>query len=350
MCLQGVTGEVVFIISDLLTAMSADMKISRFRNETEDSFIYRLCYSALGQWCLNLGRNRVGNIIGTTKHNQTIVLNDLMQKYSKLFPNIATWFMDTNAQPINFSVFIRRVYEETGYLLTGENNHNRLANFGRCLRIGDQSLFFGLPTKISAINGLGVFSEPTGYEVTIKEFLIRDCLTCEEYFKTHFDLIDFYERDINIQELEFFNPMSDSSPSRSWYRKLETDCTVARRYETGPFYRVMQTSDGIKFADEPVEAQDDDFDSYEYRRLYFSMKHHYEHPVKVWVTEIDEEYSKIQIGGHLPNREYYFLLLMSWPEHSAFDKVNFIIKNSLLDEVIATLTNIGLSIIRRIPS
>lgn len=345
MPLQGLIQEVVFLINELLKTMSIQMNIPSFQNETEGSFVYRLCYSALGQWCLSVGRNEDGmNVVGTSKHNQTIVLNALLERYCELFPRIAERFVDSNNQQSNISAYIRRVYEETGYLLTDADNHNRLANYGRSIKFGNQSLFFGIPQEIYAINGLGVFSAPTPYEVIAKDFLIRDSLTCEEYFQARFDPIDFYERDINIQELELFNPLSNSVPSRSWTRNLETDCSVARNFETGSFYRVMQTSSGIRFADEPIEVQSDNITSYEYRRLYFAMKNHYGNPVKGWVTKIDEEYSKIRVGGHLPNREYYFLMLLAWPEHSAFDKANFIIRNCLLEPVLAVLENIGLEI------
>lgn len=332
------------MINDLLDTMSADMNISRYRNESDESFTYRLCYSALGQWCLNVGRNKMGSEIGTTKHNQTIVLNELLARYAELFPFVSDYFVDTSSQPTNLSVFIRRVYEETGCLLTDERNHNRLANFGRSVRIGNVSLFFGLPSEVRAVNGLGVFSAPTTYEVSIKDFLIRDSLTCEEYFKAHFDPIDFCGRDIDLQELEFFNPLANSVPSQSWNKNLVTDCSVARKFKTGPFFRVMKTPDGVRFADEPVEVQSDNFTSYEYRRLYYTLKSHYGNPLRVRITKIDEEYTRIRVSGCLPNREYYFLLLLSWPERSAFDKVNFIIRNSLLEEIFSMLENIGLKI------
>lgn len=328
----------------LCETMSAEMNIPRFHGESDVSFIYRLCYSALGQWCLSVARNKVGNVVGTSKHNQTIVLNELLARYTELFSDISDYFVDTNNQQNNISVWIRRIYEETGYLLTDEDNHNLLANFGRSVKIGRQSLLFGLPQGSYTINGLGVFSSPTLYCVTAKEFLIRDDLTCREYFKARFDPIDFYERDINTQELEFFNPLSNSVPSMSWSKNLMTDCSVARKSETGPFFRVMRMPEGMQFADEPVEVQSDNFSSYEYRRLYFAMKDYYGSPLRVRVTNIDEEYSKIRVGGHLPNREYYFLQLLSWPESSAFDKVSFIIRNSLLEEALAVLENIGFKV------
>lgn len=324
--------------------MSDDMKIPRFQSEKEDSYIYRLCYSALGQWCLSVGQNKDSTNIGTSKHNQTIVLNELLARYKALFPTVAERFVDTNKQPINLSVAFRRAYEETGYLITDEKNRNKLVNYGRSIKMGNQSLFFGLPEVIHAINGLGVFATATTYEVNLTDFLIRDSLSCEQYFKAKFDSIDFYERDIDLQELEIFDPLSSRVPSQSWSNKMTTDCSVARRFGTGPFYRVMKTSNGILFADEPVEVQTDSFTSYEYRRLYFAMKLYYGNPLYIRITKLDENYSKIHVGGHLPNREYYLMLLMSWPERSAFDKVNFIIKNSLLEYALTALENIGLKI------
>ncbi len=332
------------MMNSLLTAMSSDMGINRYSGETEDSFVYRLCYSALGQWCLSIAQNSSGGVVGTTKHNQTIVLNDLMVRFSELFPSITDRFSNPSNQQTSFPVHIRRVYEETGYLVTDNNNNNRIVNYGRSIAFDNTSLFFGIPNVAYTVNGLGVFSNSTTYNVSAKEFLIRDDLSCEEYFKSRFDLTDFYDRDIDITELEFFTPRSYNVPSQSWGKQLETDLTLARKTELGPFYRVIRASDALQFADEPVEQQNDSFTSYEYRRLYFALKAHYGKPLKAIVTKYDEMYSKISVGGHLPNREYYFLLLLSWPETNAFDKVNFIIRNDLLKEVTARLTSIGIKI------
>lgn len=332
-------------MNELLTAMSNDMGINRYKEESDDSFIYRLCYSALGQWCLQIARNSSDGIIGTTKHNQTIVINELLQRYGELFPSVFNKFVDASNPQMNFPVHIRRVYEETGYLLTDKSNRNQLANFGRRISIGTTSLFIGTPAKMYAVNGLGVFSPLATRPSTTRDFLIRDKLSCEEYFESRYDIIDFYEKDIATDELQFFNPLSTNVPSQSWSTKMVTDCSVARKSELGPFYRVIQVSDkSILFADEIVEPQNDSLISYEYRRLYFALKAHYNNPLKAEIVEQDEEYSKIKIGGHLPNREYYYLLLLSWPINHAFDKINFLIKNDFISEVTATLKNIGIDV------
>lgn len=331
-------------MNELLTAMSSDMGIDRFRDEPEDSFIYRLCYSALGHWCLRIAQNSLNGSIGTTKNNQTIMLNELVLRYSELFPSIAGRYVDPSNSDTNFPVHIRRAYEETGYLLTDDNNRNHLANFGRSIPIGKTALFFGIPDTRYSINGLGTFTNPTDYKVSVRELLVRDDLTWEEYFQSKFDIIDFYERDINLDELEFFNPQSNNVPSQSWGQQMDIDCSVARKSEWGPFYRVIRAADVLLFADEPIEPQSDSLTSYEYRRLYFALKAHYMKPLKATITKQDEEYSEIKVGGHLPNREYYYLLLLSWPVNSAFDKVNFLLRNDFIPAVTAALANIGIEV------
>ncbi len=332
-------------MNELLNAMSADMGINRYQSESEDFYVYRLCYSALGQWCLHTARNSTDGIIGTTKHNQTILLNELLLRYSELFHNVADMFVDAHKQQINFTVYIRRVYEETGYLLTDGGNRNRMANYGRSIDIENYALYFGIPASKYTVNGLGVFSSPTAYKITSKEFLIRDDLTWDEYFQSQFDSIDFYERDIDLNELDFFNPLSGNTPSLSWVKRMETDCSVARKSEFGPFYRVMRSADdSLQFANEPVEPQNDSFISYEFRKLYFALKAHYGKPIKATITKQDGEYSKLKIGGHLPNREYYYLLLLSWPVNTAFDKVNFLIRNGFISEISTVLSNLGIEV------
>ena len=125
---------------------------------------------------------------------------------------------------------------------------------------------------------------------------------------------------------------------------MDTDCSVARKSEWGPFYRVIRAGDVLLFADEPIEPQGDSFTSYDYRRLYFALKAHYMKPIKATIIRQDEEYSELRVGGHLPNREYYFLLLISWPVNSAFDKINFLLRNDFIPEVSAALRNIGVEV------
>ena len=92
MLIQKSVKGMVCVMKGLLLTMSADMGIKRFSGETEDSFTYRVLFSALGKWCLRTADNISGDNHGTTKHNQTIVLKNLIDKYTKIFPTTSDRF------------------------------------------------------------------------------------------------------------------------------------------------------------------------------------------------------------------------------------------------------------------
>ena len=332
-------------MNGFITALSEDMRIYRYMGETDDSFIFRVCYSALGQWCLKIAQKSISGISGTSKQYQTIVLNDLLKCFSELFSGISDKFTDANNPQLVFSVHIRRVFEETGFLLTDKSNRNQLANNGRNIQVGNSSLFFGFPDREYSVVGLGVFTSLTSSLTSRNEFLIRDNLTVEEYFQNRFEISDFYEKQFDNDELQFFNPLLSQSPSNSWSTKMVKDCSLARKGQFGPYYRVMKEFDkSILFADEVVDSPTDSFTACEYRRLYFALKAHYKNPIKAYIIKLDEEYSKLMINGYLPNREYYYLLLISWPFKNAFDKVTYLIKNDFIQDIADALENIGIVI------
>lgn len=334
-------------MNTLLTTMSEDMGILSYQNESYSSFVYRICYSALGQWCLKTSQNLCGDIIGTSKHNQTSVVKKLMLHYSEIFPEISGKFSDGIVASVNFPVHIRRVYEETGYMLTDQNNKNRLANYGRGIVIGNEILYFGEFKDNFNVNGLGVFQKRAecnaAFILKINDFLIRDTLSIESYIKGKYDFLDFYIKEIDLNEYEFFNPLVKKSPSQCWSKKCYSEYSIARKDELGPYYRVIKDSGGsIMFADETSDTQNDNSTDYEYRRLYFALKFYYNNPLIARIHRIDEEYSRLRIYGYLPNREYYFLLLVSWPIYSAFDKCNFLIKSTFVPDIEIMLNNIGI--------
>ncbi len=332
-------------MNELLKAMSTDMRIKRYQNETEDSFAYRLCYSALGQWCLRLAQNTYDGAIGTSKHSQTIILNELIARFIELFPYLEEKLIDGSGKNDSISVHIRKVYEETGYLLTSDTNRNRIANYGRSIAVGHANLFFGLPSSSYTVNGLGVLTPSPAHNVTSREFLIRDNLSWKKYFQAQFDNVEFGDRDIDITQLEFFDPQSHKSPSSSWRKSITTSCTIARGGEFGPFYKVKQMTNGsFLFADEPIITQSDAFTSYEYRRLYFALKAQYGAPLIAYISRHDSDYATVRLSGLLPNREYYYILLLAWPQNTFYNKAGFIIRTDLLPELSTVLINLGIKI------
>lgn len=324
-------------MNELIKTMASDMDISPYAGEMRDSFVFRVIYSALGRWCLESARPEGG----ISKKGQTTLLNNLTEKYVELFPEIKEMLVTERQNPI--SVFIRRLYEETGYLITNSKNYNSLANYCRGIQIGSNQLLYGL-SRITRMEGLGVFSKDVKYVVDWREVLLRDTLSPEEYLSFAFDVAMFSPRDIEESKIQYFNPKTNIAPSSSWIDTMTTEKTIARNLENGTYYRVMNYNGELLYCNDFSGAGTDELTGYEYRRLYYALKKHYGYPLKLQIQSLDEQYSRIFLGGHLPNREYYLMLLCSWPCRMYDNKCEFIIKKENLYFVGEVLKNIGIEL------
>lgn len=324
-------------MNELIKAMSNDMGIFPYQNESQTSFLYRVIYSGLGQWCLHIAASTENFI---SKHTQSATINRLLDKYIELFPQVADYF---NNDSVKFSVFLRRVYEETGYLITDSFNKNSIANYGRTLSLGNKNLYFGLSNKVK-VEGLGIFVDDVYQVSTWQDILIRDSLDWKQFLESQYAIVNFETRDIDCCELQFFNSLSSCAPSASWSNTMTTDMSVARKSIIGPFYKVLKYNDELLFCDDLLSINSDELTAYEYRRLYFALKRYYNNPVRAQILSLDDEYSKIIFDGHLPNREYYFMLLCSWPNICFTNKREFIIKNDTVEHIKEVIINLGIKI------
>jgi hypothetical protein len=325
-------------MNELIKAMSLDMKIIPYEGEPYDSFVYRVIFSALGRWCLESSRTDGG----ISKHGQSILLNDLTEKYIALFPEIKNMLVQEDQTQI--SVFIRQLYEETGFLITDSANHNHLANYRRGLEIGSKKLLYGLSSQ-SSTEGLGSFSEDVRYNISWREALLRDYLTCEEYVSSAFDVTLFSQRDISGGSLQYFDPKRNTAPSSSWINTMTTDKTVARNISNGTYYRVMRYNDEMLYYEDAPNSGTEELTDFDYRRLYYALKKYYGYPLIAQIQSLDNQYAKISLGGHLPNREYFLMLLCSWPCRMYCNKREFITKKENLCFINEVLENLGIETI-----
>ena len=324
-------------MNDLLKAMSSDMHILPYQGESIHSFVYRVLLSALGQWCL---RSASAPDSPISKHAQTLLLKELIERYIELFPGIEE---SLSSEDQSVSEFIRRVYEETGYLITDPNNKNHIANAGKGICIGTNCLFLGICDS-AKVMGLGVYANNVQQPISIREFLIRDSLQWQQYIDNQFNIVLFEKRDILVDELQFFDPLSNESPSSSWSSQMKTKRTVARKSRNGPYYKVLLYESELLFCEEPQNADSDELTSYEYRRLYFALKKSYDNPLGAVFKRIDANYYEITIKGHLPNREYYLLLLCAWPKQNFKNKYQFIANVDVVPLIKELLNNLAIEI------
>ncbi len=328
-------------MNKLINIMSDDMNIHPYTNEPAEYFGYRVIYSALGLWCLTSALSEKEGKRGISKNAQSILLHDLSKKYVELCP-MAKRFIFASRN-IDIAVFIRNIYEQTGYLLTLDNNYNVLNNSGETIKVSETDyLYFGLPATYYIVNGLGIHCRNSRHEVKLNDFLIRDSLPPEEYIKVKYDECDFNERDIDVAELEFFNPFYYGNISNSWHGHMKSNMTMARKSKTGPYYKTIRKEDGtLLFADDSSEDELDALTGAEFRRLYIALRYHYDNPMQLLICPIDEAYSYIRILGQLPNREYFYLLMNAWPRYGFSDRNHFIIRNELTVQTAEVLRTIG---------
>lgn len=100
-------------MNKLFDIMADDMGIIPYNNEPSECYAYRIAYSALGLWCLKSALGQKDGIKGVSKHSQSMMLHNLSEKYVQLFPAIYKFLY---VGKVDIAVFIRNIYEQTGYL------------------------------------------------------------------------------------------------------------------------------------------------------------------------------------------------------------------------------------------
>jgi hypothetical protein len=145
-------------------------------------------------------------------------------------------------------------------------------------------------------------------------------------------------------ELEFLDP-TQSKHQLVWSKGLSTECTIARIPNENSYFRVMKIRNKLYFHAEYSDGLNiGKFTSREYIRLVLAIRCHYANPIGVSVTKLDDVYSALTLGYYLPNREYYLMLLISWPMGTAFCRNKFLVKNVMLQQVLIVLQDIGFAL------
>lgn len=330
----------------LLDIIADDLSIVQYSGESEADFIYRVCYSALALWMLKMTLSSTNGRAGISKQAQATNIEGLLLQYQRYLGLNTTCFSDGGNRTHMLSHQIRRVYEETGYLLSDERNYSIAADYGRTIYTEDGYLFFGIPESNCRMNGLGLYCSSAMNSVDLFDAMLRDTLSVEQYISARYNPLDFEERDIEIQNLQFFDPTLPKPPSSSWSTKQVTTESIARSSNRSMYRTLIDKDRQIRFKEEPLETDNERFTASEMRRLYCALKAKYGAPIIAWFNKLDENYSEIRVSAQLPNREYYFMLLFSWPKQNAFNKTRFICKSNMLPTIEKMLCNIGVEVRR----
>lgn len=333
-------------MNELIQTIAQDLSIDSYHGEPLSDYVYRLCYSALASHMLVSASGRGNGTDGISKKAQTELLQRLIDLFQKNTGVDKQRFIGDTDDCISL---FRRIYEEIGYLLIGDTNNSVIARYGRTVKTDGGYLYFGIPAEISKMVGLGVFADAPGDDAGIFETIMRDTRSPQDFIDDIYNPIDFEERDFNKSDLLFFDSLSDKPPSASWVKTLTSINTLAKSITTRTIYRVIciDNKGTLLFADNPFDSDKGKLTSYELRRIYIALKAYYRHSAVAWINPLDDTYFEVTLSLYLPNREYYSLLLLSWPKQNAFDRKSFITTSELLPTIETILKNIGIKIIRR---
>lgn len=334
-------------MNSLLEAISNDLGIIPYYNEKIEQYVNRIIYSSISLWILTLSYSTSDNSRGISKSLQTVIARDTLSKYLNYGGVDQSYFiLEGNRQRDSFVTHIRNIYEETGYLLADSNSYSVLLNSGNSVPVDDFFLYFGLPKEIDYMFGMGIYVKNAKKRDDIFKMMLRDHCSPEEYLNTKYNILDFTQRAIDLDDFTFFNPKLPRNPSSSWEQKMATDETVVGNQATRTYFRVINYEGTMFYAEESFGRNTDRLTGNETRRLFIALKHKYGYPVKAWINRIDDNYYRLKLSSHLPNREYYFLLLLSWPVKSAYDRNEFIIPKKTLSIIESILGNIGIDVRR----
>ena len=192
---------------------------------------------------------------------------------------------------------------------------------------------------------MGIYNDLSTDCISWREFIVRDSLTVNQYVNANFEIVSFDKAQNQLDDIQYFNPLSQLSPSQSWGTKAYTNYTIGRKSAIGPFYLIQNYDGEIFCCLERASDTSETITAFEYRRMYFALKAYYNNPVKMRVHRVDSEYSRLRFSAHLPNREYYLLLLLSWPDKYAGNKTEFLVKNVFLEFITEVMINLGIKVI-----
>ncbi len=356
-------------MNELAKNIVKNLRIQKYKDEDDVSYLSRLIYSSLGLWCLTLGKNSNEKIIGVSKNYLTRKLNSLLDEYISIFPKTKKYFYPQSKNQSNemkklekteLALFIRNLYEETGYFLTTNDNYNVLNQGREIIPLSNgMFLYFGIPKYSFLMTGLGISTfdnKNEGVEINIKEFLIRDFFTPKEFIETNYCESEFASKDIDVNKLEYFNPLSKYNIYKSWQKNIYYSWkennytfpirTIGRNLEYNEYYKVLIGKDNKKLFSKPIinYYSKENMSGQEYTRLYLTLRKYYGNPAKARFSKIDDYYYRLDLFASIPNREYFYLLLNGWPIDAYNNRYNFIISDDSKSSCAEVLENIGFKV------
>ena len=332
-------------INELYKTISNDLNITRFNNESEESFRCRLVYSGIGKWILTLFSDRdfeESEFEQVSKTHVTITAMNVIDSYEKIDPSLSNYFTD-HKKLINL---IENIYLKMGYVNSGfysfkkQNRMARVAIGKKCLVIDDDG-------KKRKMRGLGFWGDNSNTNVSLSDYLLSN-ESAHDYTKKLISQLKFIKFDAIYGKNEIYNIERNRWEFYS-EKLLDKYAYLIVKIDNGLDYKILKKmGNDIYGASIPV--------------LYTNQSNDFNFFHEVWrfilgICSIDglkakcyfkkyNDYIKIRFGGFiLPSQEEAILKCMCWPLNDCLNSSEFITDISMESAIINLLNRLSIDIV-----
>lgn len=332
-------------INELYMTISNDLRITRFNNESEESFRCRLVYSALGKWILTLFSDRDfedSEFEQVSKTHVTITAMDVINSYKKIDPSLSDYFCD-DKKLVNL---IENIYLKTGYVNSGYYTFKKPNKMAR-IAIGKKCLVIDDNTQKRKIRGLGFYGKASNTNVSLNDYLLVN-ENAQDYTSKLISQLKFSKFDGIYGKNEIYN--IERNRWESYPNNLLDNFTYSIiKIDNGLDYKILKKVDNERYgASIPslYTNQSDDLNFlHEVWRLILGVCSLDGHKAKCFLKKYND-CIKIKFGGFiLPFQEEAILKCMSWPLNDCLNSNEFITDISMESAIIDLLCRLSIDIV-----
>ncbi len=332
-------------INELYKTVSSDLKITRFNNESEESFRCRLVYSALGKWILTLFSDRdfeESELEQVSKTHVTITAINVIDSYKKLDPLLLNYFYD-DKKLINL---IENIYLKTGYVNSGYYSFKKQNKMAR-VAIGKKCLVIDDVAKNRKMRGLGFWGNSSNTNVSLDDFLLVD-ENAHDYANKLISQLKFIKFDAIYGKNEIYNIERNRWEFYS-NKLLDKYAYLIVKIDDGLDYKILKkVGNDIYGASIPTlyTNQSNDFNFFhEVWRFILGICSLDGQKAKCYFKKYND-YIKIRFGGFiLPLQEEAILKCMCWPLNDCLNSSEFITDISMESAIIDLLNRLSIDIV-----
>ncbi len=331
--------------NELYKTLSNDLKITRFKNESDEIFNYRLVYTALGKWVMTLFSDRdfeESEFEQVTKTHVTITAMDVLDSFKKIDPSLLKYFPDDK----KFINLIENIYLKLGYINSGlytfkkQKKMARISIVNKCLVIDDED-------KNRKMRGLGFWGDASNTNVTLDDYLLVN-ENAHDYTKKLILQLRFIEFNSIYGKNEIYNVERNRW---EFYSEKLLD-----KYD----FLVVKLDDGFDY--KIIKKVDKQILGASVPTLYSKKSNDFNFIHEIWriilgVCSIDNKKAKCFlriykdcikikfVGFILPSQEEAIFKCMCWPLNSCLNSSELITDISMKSAIIDLLSRLSIDIV-----